>query len=474
MLKLVSLLIEKLAERKVEVVVWKNVNELTAALEGKSDVDLYIKRDSRKEFLHCLNDLGFIEAHSPYVFPGVAHYYGFDSNSGKFIHLHCYFRIVTGESHLKQFVLPIEPYLQGVNCQSDGASLNELDAKTQHKIGCFRRQIKLSCLPGLVLFFKERDGYETEQALLKEKSANAIGALPSGWMDEVQDYPSLKAEILGGCKLRWRLRAFNRLGFFQSLILRYSMIVTRFFNKLRNRKKRLAQGVVVAVVGLDGSGKSTAVAMLNDWLAEEFDVETIHYGLGTFSFLTLPLRAMLALRRLLPGKKRNYSEEDGAADAGGAPTGWLPHFRYLGLAWERNRVLAKANRLVGQGRIVVSDRWRSTDIGKMDSPRLDPDKTTGLRQRMARWERKLYECSPNADLLLNIRVDVQTAIQRNRDRVKPGKESDEGIAARFRVNGDLNYRADAVMRVDGTADIGTVHSIIRQHVWDTVVRNNGA
>jgi len=468
-LKLASRLLGLLAERNVEVVVWKNVNELPEALTGHGDVDLYIKRESRAGFMQCLRDLGFVEVRSPNHFPSVSHFYGFDTDTSKFMHLHCYFRIVTGESHLKQYVLPLESYLKNVNCSTDGNRFPELDAEIQYKLHCLRRQIKLSCLPGLYLFIRERKGYKLERTLLRNRVQNKPANKIAGWLSEVKEYDSTLTEFFAGIVLRRKLQAFNRFNAFESFAFRYGIIAKRFINKLRRRKKRVPEGMIIAIVGLDGSGKSTAVEMASKWLAKHFDVKTIHYGLGSPCLLTLPLQVILTIRRSLPGTRKNYSEIDWSLTTGGAPVGWLPHLRYLGLAWERNRLLKRANRLTSRGVIVVSDRWRSIDTGKMDSPRLDPTKSTGLRRHIALLEQRLYDCSPDANLIINIRVDVQTAIERNRLRDKPGKETDEGISKRFKLNGDLAYHADTVVRLDGTSNMAEVHANIRKLIWDTVV-----
>lgn len=476
MLALYGNLLREMAEREVEAVVWKNVNELPAALDGNGDIDLYVRPGSRSAFLRCLSETAFVEVRSPHRFPSIGHYYGHDAVSGKLCHLHCYFRLVTGESHLKQFVLPIERYLQGTDHRTDGRAFRELDTELQRRLAAFRRQIKVSSLPGLLLYLREREGYRAERRLLRAKAVGMpTGSRPAatgGWIDEIEERESLLQAIGGGVGLRWRLRALTRMSSAEQFLTRYATLLRRASNKLLRRRKRLAQGLIVAVVGLDGSGKSTAVDMLHDWLAADLDVRRIHYGRVAPTLLSMPLHVLLVMRRRLPGRRRAYSEEDGDPRRGGAPAGWLPHLRYVALAWERHRLLARAHRLAMSGGVVVSDRWRSVDQGKMDSPRLDPASSRGARRWMARLEQRLYRDSPQPDLLLRMRVDQRTAIQRNRDRDKPGKETDEGIAARFRVNGALSYEADRLIDIDGGLPMQVVHSLMREKFWEVVVREN--
>ena len=56
-------------------------------------------------------------------------------------------------------------------------------------------------------------------------------------------------------------------------------------------------GIVVAVLGVDGSGKSTLVRSLNQWLGQEVDVLPIYFGTGDGrpSLLLLPLKLLVPL-----------------------------------------------------------------------------------------------------------------------------------------------------------------------------------
>jgi thymidylate kinase len=45
-----------------------------------------------------------------------------------------------------------------------------------------------------------------------------------------------------------------------------------------SRKRPASGGLLVAIVGGDGAGKSTAVSDLATWLAETYDTRTVHLG----------------------------------------------------------------------------------------------------------------------------------------------------------------------------------------------------
>src|SRR6266550_3371064 len=60
-------------------------------------------------------------------------------------------------------------------------------------------------------------------------------------------------------------------------------------------------GCVAAVIGVDGSGKSTVVAAIRAWLGQEIDVVPIYFGTGSGrpSLLLWPFKLMVPLITLL-------------------------------------------------------------------------------------------------------------------------------------------------------------------------------
>ena len=63
--------------------------------------------NDKELFEKVLSSLGFLEFF-PFVnkFEHVAHFYAFFE--GKIVHLHVYYKIVTGESNTKNYILPLE------------------------------------------------------------------------------------------------------------------------------------------------------------------------------------------------------------------------------------------------------------------------------------------------------------------------------------------------------------------------------
>ena len=454
---------------------WKNLTEVPAALQGTGDLDLYVRPATAAAFRRALGEHGFLRAHSRYAYPDVEHHYAWDEVSGRFCHLHVYFRLVTGESHLKQYCLPIEAYLQEWPPTRREDGLLQPDPEVLRRLHLFRRRIKLSCLPGLFLYARERHGYTEETAHLEALASSCSTLEPArlqGWLSSVvpgePGADGLVAEARRGLRHRFELSGLSRFTPAGAWARRYAHLVLRPLNKLRRRRKRPDSGRIIAIVGLDGSGKSTAVDMLADWLGAEFDVRRVHYGHGRSTLASVPVRLALRIRQAVRGGPDAASAASATPAAMARPKdtqSLIAHARYLALAIERRAVAATALRAAARGELVISDRWYSLDGGKMDSARLDPEGGSVLKRRMARWENRLYRTSPDPDLLLKMRVGVDVALQRNRERDKIGKESDEQIVERFRVNDDLAYRCVDQVMVDNRRSMPEVHRQLREEVW---------
>ena len=91
----------------VAYVSWKNNHELSLALSGSSDLDVFVPLADRPAFLELARQQRWAAAENPVArFPWVTHLYHPGGH-----HLHVYFRVVTGESWLKEYVLPLDDYL---------------------------------------------------------------------------------------------------------------------------------------------------------------------------------------------------------------------------------------------------------------------------------------------------------------------------------------------------------------------------
>src|SRR5207249_9802633 len=145
------------------------------------------------------------------------------------------------------------------------------------------------------------------------------------------------------------------------------------------------------------------------------------------TFLTLlPDLLLPFLRRALPRYRSHQVETDRQTGVGTVSRTRLILYavRAVILALSRQRLLARAERMVAGGALVISDRFPSATVGATDSAQLDPMtlSDTVPFQRLSMCEQRLYRRIQPPGLVFCLTSSLATAIERNPspDKDEPG------------------------------------------------------
>jgi len=234
--------------------------------------------------------------------------------------------------------------------------------------------------------------------------------------------------------------------------------------------ERSDEGRVVALVGSDGSGKST----LSRALAESFgeDQEVVHLYLGSgdgpSSLLRWPLTRV---KRAVFGAKGTAARRQAVHQRAPRALGASRAVWALVLAQEKRAKLRQARRAARRGALVVCDRYPQAQVpGTIDGPLLDEWLSSESRwQRgLANWERRPYEQAHKLqpDLVIRLRVSQETAARRRPEH------DPEALLSRKRVVEELRFeRAEfGVVEVDANRPFDTVFVDARAAVAEHLVK----
>jgi thymidylate kinase len=177
-----------------------------------------------------------------------------------------------------------------------------------------------------------------------------------------------------------------------------------------------AMAPMFAVVGCDGSGKSTVSEALLGWIRRYGQAETAHLGLQSGdmgrAIARLPLIGRMLDRKVTTRANRARDTRDKIPDALTATIIYLFSLR-------RVRRFRKMLALRRKGIIVVTDRYPQTAVpGFFDGPGLSAARAeSGYVRMLARRERALYDwmVSFRPDLVIRLNVDLETAFARKPD-----------------------------------------------------------
>lgn len=193
---------------------------------------------------------------------------------------------------------------------------------------------------------------------------------------------------------------------------------------------------MIAVVGCDGSGKSTLSADLLAWLRQTRDVDTVYLGLRSGELGNRIKRWPLigrAFERQLSKRAGQARNKEGKIP--GAPTAFVIYM----FSVKRMRAFKRMLALRKHGVTIVTDRYPQIEVpGFYDGPGLSAARAEGwLVSLLARRERAMYAMmiSHVPDLVIRLNVDVDTAFARKPDHKRASLEAKVAVTPHLKFNG---------------------------------------
>lgn len=191
-------------------------------------------------------------------------------------------------------------------------------------------------------------------------------------------------------------------------------------NYTASRRISPSGGLVVAILGCDGAGKSTTLSYVKREFNKKLDVVSVYLGSGDGSSSILR-KPMKLVARKVSGKGVGHAVEKEYAENkrisiksrlySVAKILWA-----VTLAKEKKKKLRNIVKARNNGLLVLTDRYPQIIIpGASDGPLLSRYRSgKGLLKRIADWEERIYELfARNApDLVIKLTVSPETAIKR--------------------------------------------------------------
>ena len=441
-------LLAALKQRQVIYCHWKSNIRLGDSLSGKEDLDLLVLRSNAPQFFEALIDCGFKLARSRDGggHPGVLHAFALDPNSLHLVHVHAYFQIVTGDSLVKSYHLPLENILLA-NLR-DLMDLPVPAAEAELVVFLLRIALKHTSLIEFCMVNRHYSDIPRELAWLRDQADETAAkqiwtqCVPDARADEFEPLVAAIANsshkiarIRIGVSLAWRLREWRRLGYLAELTSRFRRISMLVTSRLHRHKSvsLVSGGALIAMIGPKASGKSTLGAALEDRLGKQLDVRRVHIGKPPTTLLSAPFRLLLPmLRRLLPGERSGQYQRPERRVAMNFSFAYV--VRMLLLAYDRRALLFKSRRLATAGAVVITDRYPTSGIGAIDGRQFGENEfaASGSRWKSAlmRLEAKLYADLPKPDLVIQLAAPIQTTLLRDASRCKLDGPDPESVLRR--------------------------------------------
>ena len=491
-------LARRLHEEDVLYCHWKDNDTLAASLRGVVDVDLLVDAAAVPVLTRLLGELGFKPfVPSPwFAYPAIGHFLALDRQTARLTHVHVYYRLITGEGHLKGYHLPWEDAVLASRKLDADHGIYTVDPNVEMVLFLVRSALKLRtyericrsraapCFRGRVLtkfrWLQTRTAAPRVVEVGREVLGDAAGVVLSELLEE---RPSMRGLLAFRRSVVAALHPHRRYGPVDAAWHRWlkeCCSVWRTSNLRRLvppaplRLIPATGGRLIAVVGPDGSGKSTLVKEIVAWLSQHVDVLPIYFGSGDGP--VSPIRWPLRLagrwwnRRKAEARSRSVPRRSDG-DMPDPPPAWMRIARALWalvLRAEKVQRLRRAWRAHERGMIVVCDRFPQNQMmGCMDGPLLSEWRESRSRivRALARWERAPYDWAEAHPPDLVIRLDVAPEVASQR---KPDMDLAE-IRKRDRISRLLRYQPQTwVVPVDASVALEEVVRRVKALVWDAI------
>ena len=424
-------------QREIRYVHWKSNSRLDWGLAGQTDLDLLIDPEQAGPFQQILRKLGIKQIISPpnSQYPGLEHYLGFDEATGRLFHLHIHYDLVLGEQYVKNYRLPIEKqFLDSTRIVQDvKIPVPELELI----VLCIRALLKYRDrdaikdilnirFPGIpdhilneILWLLEQTSIEKVSQVMASLDIFSDEQVIIDFLKIVTQTPRNGWDLI---QLRSRLRRElrtsqrkNRLSasfqYFQSLLKK-----SQIFRDDQGLRVP-GQGKLIAVIGIDGSGKSTLSTEVSKWLKWKLSAP-LHY-LGSkqpsvwsdwaYIFFRIFRRSITILTQRMDEKSFLLKI--------------LKRFRqfflglhYLSVGFDRYRRYKLAKKQKQSGSVVIFDRFPF--FSPLDGPEIhliDEGNLYYFTKKLSAVEQRLYRRFDFLDLIIILNVNPEVSVERKPD-----------------------------------------------------------
>ncbi|KJV31320.1 ATP-binding protein [Luteibacter yeojuensis] len=224
---------------------------------------------------------------------------------------------------------------------------------------------------------------------------------------------------------------------------------------------------LIAIIGTDGSGKSTVSEHVAQWITRYGPAGQAHLGKQSGNIGRAMARWPLigpAIDRLI--RRKSDGVNDRIKD--GKQPEFLPSLVISAFTLRRQRRFKRMLAMRKRGLIVVTDRFPQVEIpGAYDGPGF-PDTTQGSWAvvRMARHERKVFDwmAGYRPDLVLRLNVSLDVACQRKPDHRR------DALRRKIEVTPLLKYSGAHVVDIDADQPLAKVIADVEAAVEATMAR----
>lgn len=500
MLEICKKLFDQWNYHKVRYCHWKSNEHLMQGLDGETDLDVYVSPLDEKIAESLLSDLLYIKCitQKGSRYPNVCEWMGFDKVSGKLVHVHLHYQIITGTKYCKEYVFPIDDLIIATRVLDLDTNVYVTNPNLEIIILYCRIALKAKKKKHILL--GKGDCREIEylksaiqndkvlglcNLLFGDKGEAFYSFIEKTNLSSVEWYRLFKfaSQWLKPYRKYSKLHVFLRHHYFNIRNLVIIFVNTKFDRYLINKKTLNNNSFAICFLGQDGSGKSTVTIELCKWLNWKLAAHRFYLGSGDH------YKGILN-RLIIKGAKKNNKEKCSnpkgcSIDQTNKKTKKekknLKNFvksmilatNRLVIARRAYKEVLKAEKYREKGGIPMFDRFPQLQFeGIYDGPKIaESYRESGLDyaivKKMAKLEyryiEKIQKYQPK--LIFKLILPPEESIRR-----KP-HESLSVVAKKHEITKQLQFPNSMVVMVDATQDYQQELLYIKNKIWESIIEN---
>lgn len=463
---------------------WKSNEHLFEGLVGETDLDVLVSESYKQKANHALKICGFVQC-KPQIgsyYKDVEDWIGLDDTTGKLIHIHLHYKIITGHIGMKEFTLPWETEIlenrlidkkTGVYIANPNHELVILYIRTVLKLKWKEMYLIKKgryCLPEDIRreinYLFDKVNYEKLRGIFKNWFGDT-GTLLADLIIEnsysnsniYKFYKILKSHEIFKSGL---INELKRVYFYLLINVRYKARVHMKI-LLRIRKSPVMPGISIAFIGQDGSGKSSVSQDILKWLSWKIDSE--HFYLGSGDHYNTVLKKVAEM--LVSKRQKNPVLF--------FPSKLVSMLFQLSISKNALKTLKKAENYRKHGGICLFDRYPQNQFcGIYDGPRICTLKNGNGRflnliiKKFARLEKhyfKQIQKYPPA-LVFKLILSAEESYRRKPDHDK------NDILKKEKITQELIFKDSYVININANQSYNDELVNIKNIIWRYIVEKN--
>lgn len=491
---LIERLLDAFHDLEIKYCHWKSNEHLQASMVADTDLDILFDQKDKPRLELLFKEIGFKKFVSikQRRYRDIEDLIGLDLDSGKIIHLHVHYRLTLGELYLKGYQLNLEHKALDSRLFDEVFGLYRIDPAFELVLLFFRQALKVRRRDILKKKLKNQVTFNApilrEYDWLKQRCTDKeIEALLKSI---IKNYEPVYKLITGGFNRQQihKLSPLLRKEFKeQRLFSPFQALLSRWYREIRFKsRQKMARvsnkpivtkrindqgGLVVAIIGADGSGKSTIIENLQSTFSKKIDVYKIYFGKGRAGGLSWSRKLLVSIKKKINGVKRrvktvNESKVDTVAENLGIKPNIFSYVEALIVAYEKYGKLKKMQEARKKGMLVICDRFPQNQVmGYNDGPALHSlsKSKNFLLRAIAALEADVYKYAEkhSPDIVCKLIADASVIKTR-----KPKMVSVDMLQTKVDGIRNLQFAKSHTITINAAQPLSGVLYTVKKEVWE--------